>query len=94
MDLVIAHGKLSESTARAYFVQIVSALEYCHMNRVVRMFGVVVLSCFWCCGLLCLVCCLAVEDVWCCGLVCGYLVIFVCLVSLLVRCVGGTVFSC
>eukprot|EP01133_Synstelium_polycarpum_P016840 gene16840-20024_t len=36
MDFMIAHGVLSESQARSFFIQIVSAIHYCHSKRAVH----------------------------------------------------------
>ena len=35
-DHLVAHGKMSEKEARQKFKQIVSAVEYCHKQRVVH----------------------------------------------------------
>eukprot|EP01132_Coremiostelium_polycephalum_P006091 gene6091-7589_t len=36
MDFMIAHGVLTETQARSFFVQIVSAIHYCHSKRAVH----------------------------------------------------------
>ncbi|EGG18002.1 mitochondrial processing peptidase alpha subunit [Cavenderia fasciculata] len=36
MDFMIAHGVLSENQARTFFIQIVSAMAYCHSKRAVH----------------------------------------------------------
>lgn len=36
LDFIISHGRLKEKMARRYLRQIVSAVDYCHMNSIVH----------------------------------------------------------
>ncbi len=36
LDYIVSHGKLEESQARAFFRQILSAVDYCHHNSIVH----------------------------------------------------------